>query len=84
MGTGKCVRSRDMRNVLNRVQTSVSTPEEKNIIRKQLRDIAYTRRDIVCLVITTDSGERFAFPEDEIYKEVKGYISRKLPVWEGE
>ncbi len=78
------LRNQDMQRVLNQVQTNISSPEEKNIVRKQLRNIAYTRRDIVCLVIITNSGERFVFPEDDVYREVKTYISRKVPDWEGE
>lgn len=77
------LRGKEIQLILNHVQTNVSSPEEKNTVRRILRNIAYTRKDILCLVLTTDSGERFVFPENEVYDKVREYVFRKTPVWDG-
>lgn len=77
------LRGKEIQSILIHVQTNVSSPEEKNTVRRILRNIAYTRKDILCLVLTTDSGERFVFPENEAYDKVREYVFRKTPVWDG-
>lgn len=74
--------NQDLLKILNKSVYDKAASQEKSFVEDLLRSIANARKDIDCLVLVTESNEKFVYSTGGVYTEFSSQIQKDNTKWD--